>query len=140
LPRIIGLDIGEKRIGIAVSDQTQTIAQALEVLESNTRRLIARLQEMISSHDIEEIVVGLPLNMDGSKGPQAEKAIELAQTLSNSLKIKVTTFDERLTTKQGQDILLQADMSRGKRKANIDKVAAQIMLQAHLDLKKSQDH
>lgn len=135
MARAIGIDIGSKRVGVAISDETKTIAGPLKVLGSSTEDIICGLKDMMSGYDIDEIVVGLPLNMNGSKGPQAEKALRLAQSLRERLDIDVRTFDERLTTSQGEAIMIAADMSRNKRKQKIDKMAAQIMLQAYLDSK-----
>jgi putative holliday junction resolvase len=135
--RIIGLDLGEKRIGVAISDETATISTAIDTITGlSAKDLIKRISEMALSRGVEEIVIGLPLNMNGSRGPQAEKAINFAEKLGKKVSCKVSTFDERLTTAQGEAILISADMSRKKRKQNIDKLAAQIMLQAYLNLRK----
>jgi putative holliday junction resolvase len=137
MPRIIGLDLGTKRIGVAVSDETKTISTAVQTIDvSNIKESIKRVRELVISYAAEEVVVGLPLNMNASKGPQADKAIYFAEKLKTSLSCRVSTFDERLTTAQGEAILIYADMSRKKRKQNIDKLAAQIMLQAYLDSRK----
>jgi len=136
--RIIGLDLGEKRIGVAVSDETATISNAVDtIIGLSAKDLIKRISEMALSYGAEEVVIGLPLNMNGSEGPQADKAISFAEKLRKSLSCKVLTFDERLTTAQGEAILISADMSRKKRKQNIDRLAAQIMLQAYLDSRKT---
>lgn len=135
--RILGLDIGERRIGLAISDGTQTIARGLETIRlERLHDVINRIKDIITEHKVEEVIVGLPLNMNGSIGPQAKKAVDFADKLKKNLPVAVSTFDERLTTKQGEAILLQADMSRRKRKLKIDRVAAQIMLQSYLDFKK----
>ena len=134
--RIIGLDLGEKRIGVAISDETATISTAIDtIILISVKDLIKKISEMAASYRADEVVIGLPLNMNGSKGPQADKAISFAEKLKKVVSCKVSTFDERLTTAQGEAILLSADMSRKKRKDNIDKLAAQIMLQAYLDYK-----
>jgi len=135
--RIIGLDLGEKRVGIAVSDETATISNAVDtIIGLSAKDLIKRISEIALSYGAEEVVIGLPLNMNGSKGPQADKAISFAEKLQRSISCRVSTFDERLTTAQGEAILISADMSRKKRKQNIDRLAAQIMLQAYLDSRK----
>ena len=137
MARIIGLDLGEKRIGVAVSDETATISNAVDtIIGLSAKDLIKRISEMALSYGAEEVVIGLPLNMNGSKGPQADKAISFAEKLQRSISCRVSTFDERLTTAQGEAILISADMSRKKRKQNIDRLAAQIMLQAYLDSRK----
>jgi len=138
LARIIGLDLGEKRIGIAVSDETETISSSLKVIDAN-KKPIRAIKALIDEYNAEAVVVGMPLNMDGTKGPQAEKSADFASRLGKELGIKVSTFDERLTTKQGEAILLEADLSRKKRKHTIDKVAAQIMLQTYLDMNKERE-
>jgi putative holliday junction resolvase len=135
--RILGLDLGEKRIGVAISDETATISTAIDTITGlSVKNLIKKINEMVLDRCVEEIVIGLPLNMNGSKGPQAEKAVNFSEKLEKKVTCKVSTFDERLTTVQGKAILLSADMSRKKRKQNIDKLAAQIMLQAYLNLRK----
>ncbi len=133
--RILGLDIGDKRIGVAISDETETIASAMEVINVDGSEF-ERIGEIINQHGISEVAVGLPLNMNGSKGPAAIKASDFADKIKNRFKVSVSTFDERLTTKQGEAFLISADMSRKKRKAKIDKIAAQIMLQAYIDSRK----
>jgi putative Holliday junction resolvase len=137
--RILGVDIGERRMGIAISDETSTIARGMEIISiSSVDDGIRRIEELVSENSIEEIVVGLPLNMNGSVGLSARKAIDFANRLKEELFITVVTFDERLTTRQGENIMLQADMSRSKRKEKIDRLAAQIMLQAYLDSRKKE--
>lgn len=137
MSRILALDIGEIRIGVAISDESRTIARGLETIAvSGIRDTISRIRNIINQHKVKEVIVGLPLNMNGSIGPAAKKAIDFADKLKENLSVAVSTFDERLTTRQGEAILLQADLSRKKRKSKIDKMAAQIMLQACLDFKK----
>lgn len=137
MSRILALDIGEVRIGVAISDESGTIARGVETIAvRGIRDTISRIGDIVNQHKIKEVVVGLPLNMNGSIGPAAKKAIDFADKLKENLSVAVSTFDERLTTAQGEAILLQADLSRKKRKAKIDRMAAQIILQAYLDLKK----
>jgi len=137
LARVLGLDLGSKRIGVAISDETLTISSALQVIPGdNTNRAINNIKEIINERGISRIVIGLPLNMNGSKGPKAIEALEFADKLKEKLSIDVVTFDERLTTKQGEDMLIRADVSRKKRKSVIDKIAAQIILQTYLDSEK----
>jgi putative holliday junction resolvase len=134
--RIIGLDLGEKRTGVAVSDETCLISTAVGTIKGlNTKDMIKRIKEIVSSYNAQEVIIGLPLNMDGSCGREADKCLRFAKRLQGCLPCRVSTLDERLTTAQGEAILLLADMSRNKRKQNIDKLAAQIILQAYLDLK-----
>ena len=122
---------------MAISDESGTIARGVETIAvRGIRDTISRIGDIVNQHKIKEVVVGLPLNMNGSIGPAAKKAIDFADKLKENLSVAVSTFDERLTTAQGEAILLQADLSRKKRKAKIDRMAAQIILQAYLDLKK----
>jgi len=137
MARIIGLDIGHKRIGVAVSDETGFLATGIEAISvKSIAATIDKLKSIVDKYSAEVIVVGLPLNMNGSVGPSAEKVLALCKKMEKGLAVAVLTFDERLTTKQGEVLLLQADMSRKKRKQKIDKVAAQIMLQSYLDSRK----
>jgi len=138
MARIIGLDIGERRIGVAISDETQTIASVLDTIKAgdNASELSA-IKELLSNYDVAEIVIGLPLMLNGSVGTAAQKVLSFADRLRQGLSVEVNTFDERFTTKQAHDLLLQADMSRKKRKGKVDRIAAQIMLQAYLDTKKA---
>ncbi|MDD5504864.1 MAG: Holliday junction resolvase RuvX [Candidatus Omnitrophica bacterium] len=139
MPRIIGLDLGEKRIGVAVSDETMTISSAADTIAvSNARDSVKKIRDLAVFYQALEIVVGLPLNMNGTRGPQADKVEKFAQKIRAAcVSCQVLTFDERLTTSQGSAILISAGMSRKKRRMNIDKLAAQIMLQAYLDYKKN---
>jgi len=137
MARTIGLDIGHKRIGVAISDETGSLATGIETLSvKSVAATIDSVKGIVSRYDAEVVVVGLPLNMDGTIGPSAEKVLALCKKMEKGLAVAVLTFDERLTTKQGEVLLLQADMSRKKRKQKIDKIAAQIMLQSYLDSRK----
>jgi len=137
MARTIGLDIGHKRIGVAISDETGSLATGIETLSvKSAAATIDSVKSIVSRYDAEAVVVGLPLNMDGTIGPSAEKVLALCKKMEKGLPVAVLTFDERLTTKQGEVLLLQADMSRKKRRQKIDKVAAQIMLQSYLDSRK----
>jgi putative Holliday junction resolvase len=135
--RILGIDLGNARTGFAVSDETKTIATAIEAVKTDKKKeLIARLKALIGKYNIEKIVIGLPFNMDGTKGIQAKRALLFAEEVRQAAALEVETVDERLSTKQGEAILISADMSRKKRKQKIDSLAAQIILQSYLDLKK----
>ncbi|NQT47274.1 MAG: Holliday junction resolvase RuvX [Candidatus Omnitrophica bacterium] len=132
--RVLGLDVGDVRIGIAVSDGLKMIAQALDTLtRKDASSDMAALGDIIKTNDVAEVVVGLPLNMDGSKGPRAELAIAFADKIKGSLGVAVTMWDERLSTVQAERTLLDADMSRRGRRRVIDKLAAQLILQSYLD-------
>ncbi len=132
--RILGLDFGDKRIGVAVSDPLGITAQGITMFIRETEGgEYNKLADLVEELDVKKIVVGIPKNMDGSLGPQGEKVMEFVRSLKRKLKLPVETFDERLTTKQADNILIEAGLSRKKRKGVIDKVAGTIILQAYLD-------
>ena len=138
--RIIGLDLGTKRIGVAISDESQVISFAEETINvTSIKASLNYIVDLVERYNADKVIIGLPLNMNGTKGPQAEKAIDFASRLQRRVKAGVLTFDERLTTSQGEQILIAADMSREKRKKHIDKLAAQIILQAYLDCSKNSE-
>ncbi len=132
--RILGLDVGEKRIGVAVSDPLGVTAQGLGVLHRKDRDAdLARLQEMIRDYRVEKIVVGVPRHMDGRPGKQAQEILDLAATLGEALDAEVVPWDERLTTREAERVLIQADLSRRRRRQVVDQVAAVLILQGYLD-------
>ena len=133
--RVLGLDVGERRIGVALSDPLGLSAQRLMVLERrSTDRDLEALRVLVAQHEVETVVVGLPLTMRGEQGTQARKVTTFAQMLRRRLSIPVEFLDERLTTVQGERALLETNTSRRKRKQTIDQVAAQLILQQFLDL------
>ena len=132
--RIMGLDIGTKNIGVAVSDETCLIAQGKEViLRTSDRKAVFRIKQIVSEFNVEKIVVGLPVNMNGSLGPRAEDSKRFAGKLEKETSADICFWDERLSTKEAEDVMIAADVSRKKRKLVIDKLAAQIILQGYLD-------
>ncbi len=132
--RIMGLDIGTKRIGVAVSDETGTLAQGKGVVQRTTdKEAIDQIKESITENKVGEVVIGLPLNMDGSKGERAEDSEGFARILRGETGLPVKLWDERLSTKEVEAVLISADVSRSKRKKVTDKLAAQIILQSYLD-------
>jgi putative Holliday junction resolvase len=132
--RVLGLDHGTKRIGVAISDETKMIAQPLEfILAHPLENVLARLREIISEKPVELIVVGMPRNMDGTYGPAAEKVREFVDALKQALPVPIRTWDERLTSAQANRMLIAADVSRSDRKEKVDKTAAAILLQSFLD-------
>ncbi len=136
--RILALDVGSKRIGLAVSDELGFIAQALKTLDTKGRqRDIDSIIRIVNEMDVSEIVVGMPYNMNGSEGPQAQKVSEFADQLSRATSVPVLKWDERMSTLAAEKILLEADLSRLKRRKVIDKVAAAIILQGYLDSKRT---
>ncbi|WP_054949111.1 Holliday junction resolvase RuvX [Numidum massiliense] len=139
--RIIGLDVGEKTIGVALSDGLGLTAQGVEVIRRASRAQdIARLQELIEANDVSQIVVGLPKNMDGSIGARAQTCQSFALEMEKALGLPVILWDERLTTVAAERTLLSADVSRKKRKQVIDKLAASLILQAFLDAQRRNTH
>jgi putative Holliday junction resolvase len=137
MSRILSLDLGEKRIGIAVSDALNIIAQPIGTIErKGIKNDIKKIRELALEYDAGRLVVGLPLNMDGTEGKSANLAIDFVNEIKKEIQIEVEMIDERLTTAQGERIFLEADMSRKKRKKNLDKIAAQLILQNYLDLHK----
>lgn len=132
--RIMGLDVGDKRIGVAISDPMGWTAQPHSVVHRTSQSQdFAHLAELCSAQQIEIIVVGLPLNMNGSVGPRAELVRQFAAELSAFTGLGVDFWDERLSTKSAERTLLAADVSRQKRKGVIDKLAAVHILQGYLD-------
>lgn len=134
MERILGLDIGDKTIGIAVSDLLQLTAQGITTIyrQSNKSDFHA-LNDIIEEYNIKKIVVGLPKNMNGSLGPQGEKTQKFGEKIKNKFNLEVIYIDERLTTVAAERILIEGDVRRDKRKKLIDKVAATYILQSHLD-------
>jgi len=134
--RVMGLDYGDRRIGVAVSDEMGWTAQGLEVVERRSPDYdIERLVGIVKAYGITEIVLGLPKNMNGTIGPRGDICIAFAETLREKLQLPVHLWDERLTTVSAQRTLLEADVSRKKRKQVIDKMAAALILQGYMDSK-----
>jgi putative Holliday junction resolvase len=133
--RILGIDLGDKKIGVALSDEMGWTAQGLAVIISGggVTENIKRIKELALKNKVEKIVVGLPRNMDGSTGPRAEKAREFARRLEKSFGLPVEMWDERLTTAAAEKMLIKADLRRSKRRQVIDKIAAALILQNYLD-------
>jgi putative Holliday junction resolvase len=133
MSRVLGIDFGEKRLGLALSDESRTLASPLAVYERKDIQSDLRfLGDLIARYQIAEIVLGLPLNMDGSLGPKAQQVLEFKRALEESLKLPVHTFDERFTTAEAERALLEANMSRRQRKAKRDALAAVLILQGYL--------
>jgi putative Holliday junction resolvase len=140
LQRILALDFGEKRIGVAVSDPLNIIAQSVGTIErKGIKNDLKKIQDLAQEYNACRLVVGLPLNMNGTKGKSANFAIDFVNEVKKEIQIEVEMIDERLTTAQGERILLEADMSRKKRRENLDKIAAQLILQNYLDLHVQKD-
>jgi putative holliday junction resolvase len=132
--RILALDHGTKRIGVAVSDETKTIAQPLEYISAEPfADFLVRLKQLLVEKEIDLVLVGLPRNMDGSYGPAALKVQTFVAALKDALTVPIKTWDERLTSAQANKILIQGNVRRAKRKEQVDKMAAAILLQSFLD-------
>lgn len=135
--RILAVDPGSKRVGIAVSDPSATIAQALPTVPAEPAATLAsRLTEIAKAHDVRRIVVGLPLRLDGRHGSEAKAAQELADRLRDESGLPVELVDERLTTAAAERSLIEGGVRREKRRLSIDGVAATLLLQGHLDSKR----
>ncbi len=136
--RIMGLDVGDKTIGVAVSDALGMTAQGLETIRrTGVKADFRKLTEIISQKEIHKTVVGLPKNMNGTVGPQGEKVLDFVEQFKKRFpKHEVIMWDERLTTMAAEKTLISADVSRSNRKKVIDKVAATFILQGYLDQKK----
>ncbi len=132
--RILALDHGTRRIGIAVSDELKMIAQPLEFVPAEPfADFLARLKELLRDKEVELILVGMPRNMDGSYGPAALKVQDFVAALRNAVTVPVQTRDERLTSVQANRLLIQGNVRRDQRKQKVDKMAAAILLQSYLD-------
>jgi len=135
---VLAVDPGSKRVGLAVSDPTGTIAQALATVPAEPREtLVFRLAKIAEEQEARAIVVGLPRRMDGSYGPEAKAARELASKLRHAARVPVEVVDERLTTAAAERSLLEGGVRRKTRRASIDRVAATLLLQSHLDRERS---
>jgi putative Holliday junction resolvase len=132
--RIMALDVGTKRIGVAMSDELLLTAQGADTIyRSAIDADLAKIKRAAEDNNVVEIIVGLPVNMNGTYGPKAKEVIGLMDSLTKVTKIPVKTWDERLTTVQAERVLLEAKVSRARRKQSIDRLAAQIILQSYLD-------
>ena len=132
--RILAIDHGTKRVGIAISDEMKMIAQPLEFIPAEPfDRFLARLQELLCQKEVEMILVGMPRNMDGSYGSAALKVEEFIAALRSNTIVPVKTWDERLTSVQANRLLIQGNVRREKRKEKVDQMAAAILLQSYLD-------
>ena len=133
--RILALDHGTKRIGVAVSDETQTIAQTLEYIPAEPfAEFLERLKKILAEKEISLLLIGLPRHMDGSYGPAAQKVETFVAVLKTAITVPIKLWDERLTSTMANRILIQGNVRRDKRKEKVDKMAAAILLQSYLDL------
>ncbi len=138
-PRILGLDVGSKRIGLALSDPLGITAQGLETLYRQNKRFdFAQLEQIIREHRVAEIVIGLPLRMTGGEGIQAEKMQAFAEEIRRRFRLPVHLWDERLTSAQANRLLRETDMSIKRRGEVVDQMAAVLILQSWMDARSGQ--
>ncbi|MCC9088018.1 Holliday junction resolvase RuvX [Bacillus sp. A015] len=134
--RILGLDLGTKTLGVAISDEMGWTAQGIETIKINEAGGdfgLSRLSEIIAQYGADKIVLGFPKNMNGTVGPRGEASQSFAKVLENTYNVPVVLWDERLSTMAAEKMLISADVSRQKRKKVIDKMAAVMILQGYLD-------
>ena len=138
MARVMALDVGEKTIGVAVSDETETFAFPGKTIlrQEGYRRDMAAIRSVIEEQGVAEIVVGMPLMMDGSRGIQAEKVEAFIETLRRFVPLPIAVQDERLSTSEVEKMLIAADRRRDQRKQVIDSLAASVILQRYLDSRK----
>lgn len=135
--RIMGLDFGSKTVGVAVSDSLLLTAQGLEIIrrneENKLRRTLARIEELIEEYEVEEIVLGMPKNMNATEGLRVELTLEFKEKLERRTGLPVHTWDERLTTVTADKTMMEAGVRRENRKDYVDMIAAVLILQGYLD-------
>lgn len=136
--RVLGLDVGTKTVGVALSDEFGWTAQGLTTLKINEEKSVFGFEEigqLIKEYQVDTVVIGLPKNMNGTIGPRAEASMQYAREIESKFAVPTVLWDERLTTMAAERVLLEADVSRKKRKKVIDKMAAVMILQGYLDSK-----
>ncbi len=134
--RILCLDVGDKKIGVALSDPTHSIAQALKVYRRNSLKDDLReFRNIISEYDIERIVIGLPKDLSGAIGKKAQEVIGFAEALEKHVDVPVVLWDERFTTNEAHRVFEMASISHKKRRPYLDMMASQLILQGYLDAK-----
>ncbi|MCR4430754.1 MAG: Holliday junction resolvase RuvX [Tepidanaerobacteraceae bacterium] len=138
--RILGLDIGEKKIGVAISDELGFTAQGIGVIARQTlEQDLKQIENLVRQYNIDKIVLGLPRNMNGTFGPQSQLVKSFGELLKRNIKIEISYWDERLTTIEAERSLIEGDMSRKKRRGVIDKIAAVLILQGYLNYRSNVD-
>ncbi|WP_142414500.1 Holliday junction resolvase RuvX [Hathewaya massiliensis] len=134
--RILGLDIGDRTIGVSISDPLGFTAQGITTIRRRNEEYdLEELKKICKEYSVEKIVSGLPKNMNGTIGPQGDKVREFAEKIRENLNLEVIYWDERLTTVAANRAMLEADLSRKKRKKIVDKIASTYILQGYLDSK-----
>lgn len=140
--RIMGLDFGSKTVGVAVSDPLYITAQGVEIIrreqENKLRKTLARIEELVKEYEVEEIVLGLPKNMNNSIGERAEKTLEFKVMLERRIGLNVVMWDERLTTVAADKTMMEVGVRRENRKKYVDQIAATFILQGYLDSRDGQ--
>lgn len=132
--RILALDPGTKRIGVALSDELGWTAQPLETFERKSLNVdVAHINELVRRHEVREIVIGMPIQLNGRMGPAAQSVQQFLEALQAAVGVPVVAWDERLTTKAAEQMLIEADVSRKKRKGAVDRVAAALLLKSYLE-------
>ena len=132
--RLIGLDLGSKRIGVSICDEKQSIATPFKTIaKTNTNELIAQLKEIINEYDIKGVIIGNPLNMDGSSGRSAQSVKDTSQKIEENINIPICLWDERLSTVGAFNLSSQLDINVNKREKKIDENAAAFILQGAID-------
>ncbi len=132
--RILALDHGTKRVGVAVSDELKMMAHPLEFISPEPfAQFIERLRTLLREKEVELVLVGMPRNMDGSYGPAALKVQEFVAALKSAITVPIKTWDERLTSTQANKFLIQGNVRRQERRERVDAAAAAILLQSYLD-------
>jgi putative Holliday junction resolvase len=132
--RILALDLGDKRIGVAISDTTGTIAQPIGFIErKNQQVVINSIKHYVNTYKIEKIVIGFPRSLNGSIGPRAQLVSEFSEKIKGDVKKDIVLWDERFTTAIAEKTLIKGNVKRKKRKLLVDKVAATLILQSYLD-------
>ena len=131
--RILGLDIGSVRIGVALSDPLGMTAQPLEVIDRKRTDPHRRIADLVAEHEVTRVVVGRPLRLDGREGPAVAAVDKFVEALAQHVSIPIETWDERLTTAQAERAMIAGGARRDKRKGSIDKIAAALILQSYLD-------
>jgi putative Holliday junction resolvase len=135
--RYMGLDVGDKRIGVALSDETATLASGLPTLQRiGPKKDVRAVADIVRQKEVGEVVVGLPRRLDGQLGPQAEKVLAFVESLRTALRVPIVTWDERFTTVAAGAALREGGVRREKRKELVDQVAAVLILQNYLDYRK----
>ena len=134
MPRYLGVDYGERRVGLAISDELGIMALPLDILPvKGSKQVIRDILRLCQEKQVAMIVVGLPLNMDGSRGPAVEAVERLVLELRRQVDRPVEVWDERMSSRQVERMLIDSDVSRSRRKGIVDKLAAQVILQSYLD-------